>query len=136
MQVMKLEKLEFKTVMQIVSFVKMARNLSYLYDVDDVKFYWTKLGQIKNIEVREYTENGRILAKVNMPLSAKGELNGAVDVYTGSTGNFKIEWSNGIFKRVLGGGKKLKASLCPDYGCSNLIQKFVNIWFLVYCNKN
>ncbi len=119
----KLNELEFSTAMHILSFVKTVGNLSHLYSVDNVMFEWSKSGQIKNIRLKELDENGKVRSKLNIPLNSKGEISGVSEIYTGPTGNFKIEWNNGTFKRIFGGGKKLKASLCPDYVCNNLIEK-------------
>lgn len=119
----KITELDFFAITQILSFVKSAKKLSYLNKVNNVEFEWTKSGQIKNILIKEIDDNDKILSKLIIPLNAKGQLNGISEIYTASTGNFKIEWSNGSFKRIFDGGKKLKASLCPDYVCENLINE-------------
>lgn len=98
-------------------------DLSYLYDVDNFEFDWTKSGQIKNIRITDYNEQGKVMGKLNVPLNVKGEKHGVSEIYTASTGNFKIEWNNGKFKHIHGGGKKLKDNLCSKYVCSNLIWK-------------
>lgn len=117
----KLKELGFHKIMTILS--QGSIDLSYLYDVDNFEFDWTKSGQIKNIRITDYNEQGKVMGKLNVPLNVKGEKHGVSEIYTASTGNFKIEWNNGKFKRIYGGGKKLKDNLCPKYVCSNLIWK-------------
>ena len=128
----KLTNLDFNMVMRIYSFIEKAKNLSYLYEVDNVEIEWTKSGQIKNIRIKEFNSEGKILGKVNIPLNAVGEMHGITEVYTGSTGSFKIEWNKGKFKRVFGGGKNLKSNLCPSYVCSNQIDKLLENSFIYH----
>lgn len=117
----KLKDIEANKILAILSHAKRTSSLNYLYDIDNFEFDWTKNGQIKNIRISDYDNQNKVMGKINIPLNAKGEKHGISEIYTAATGNFKIEWSNGDFKRVAGGGKRLKESLCPEHVCRNLI---------------
>jgi hypothetical protein len=118
---LKLKDIYADKIITILSHAKTTSGLLYLYDVDNFEFDWTKSGQIKNIRITDYDNQKKVIGKLNIPLNAKGEKHGISEIYTASTNNFKIEWSNGKFKRIIGGGKKLKDSLCPKHVCANLI---------------
>lgn len=117
----KLKDIASDKILSILSHAKRTSNLNYLYEIDNYEFEWTKNGQIKNIRITDYDGQNKVTGKLNTPLNAKGEKHGVSEIYTAATGNFKIEWNNGNFKRIFGGGKKLKTSLCPEHVCSNLI---------------
>lgn len=118
---LKLKDIDADKIITILLQAKTTSGLLYLYDVDNFEFDWTKSGQIKNIRITDYDNQKKVIGKLNIPLNAKGEKHGISEIYTASTNNFKIEWSNGRFKRIIGGGKKLKDSLCPKHVCANLI---------------
>lgn len=118
---LKLKDIDADKIITILSYAKTTSSLLYLYDVDNFEFDWTKSGQIKSIRITDYDNQKKVIGKINIPLNAKGEKHGISEIYTASTNNFKIEWSNGKSKRIIGGGKKLKDSLCPKHVCANLI---------------
>lgn len=118
---LKLKDIDADKIITILLQAKTTSGLLYLYDVDNFEFDWTKSGQIKNIRITDYDNQKKVIGKLNIPLNAKGEKHGISEIYTASTNNFKIEWSNGRFKRIIGGGKRLKYSLCPKHVCANLI---------------
>ncbi len=119
----KLKEIEFDIIIGILSFVTGFKDLSYLYDVEKKELEWTPSGQLKNIRVVDYREDGKVMGRLNIPLNSSGQMHGVSEIYTAATGNFKIEWSNGRFKRIYGGSEKLKVGLCPELICANLIDE-------------